>query len=141
MGTNTPRVIEPVLIELDEPRKLLFNFAGMAWAEQELARFWGLKRISLLKVMREGEIGIGELACILCGGLKHEQPQLTTADVLKMLEQSNLADAYRQLDEALTKQWGVTKKPAGKEGAGTQPDPPSSSTGSPSGPSGATTSD
>ncbi|WP_447978079.1 hypothetical protein [Candidatus Nitrospira bockiana] len=132
------RPVHPIEIHLGKPRKFLLDLKAIMTAERELARFWGLKRVSLVQLFQSREIGVAEIVMITWAGLLHDEAKLTLEQVTDLLNQTGLQVALDAIRQAFEAHMGARTQ----EGA--QADPlatsPTASTGSPSGPSDATTS-
>ena len=85
-----PRVIKPVPIDLDRPRHLLFTHESVPATERELTRFWEREYYffealqKLLDFLSTGELAklsLTNLTILVWQGCRHEDPQLTLAEV------------------------------------------------------------
>lgn len=139
-------VQRPIPIQLDKLRHLKFDLKALAFAEQELAKHWGVKRISIFRhFSNPEEMGAADLAIIILAGLRHEDATLTLDDAYRLLGAGNLMEIFQQITDVLNQQVG-NGGAAGEDGATTNPPQPttaatpSNSTGPHSGPSAGSTS-
>lgn len=140
----------PIPIQLDKLRHLKFDLKALAFAEQELAKHWGVKRVSFFQHFKNPEdMGAADLVILLLAGLRHEDPALTLDDAYRLLSAGNMMDTFQQLNAALNQHVNNGKTAETPAAAGDAPaDPPqpttaaipSSSTGPNSGASGGSTS-
>lgn len=135
-------VQQPIPIQLDRLRHLKFDLRALAFAEQELAKQWGVKRISFYQHFKNPEdMGAADLAILMLAGLRHEDPALTLDGVYQILSAGNMLATFQRLTEALDEQVNGkgAEKTSGQEAAPADPlQPttaaiPSNSTGSNSG--------
>lgn len=134
------RTVQSIPLTLDKPRTLLLDLRAMARAEQALAKFWGEKRISLLKIFQTGDMGVSELTHLLWAGLLHEEPTLTYERALALITQIDLQELGTLVAGAMKEQLGMEDAPQGQAVDPPQPGTPPSGTGSSSGPQPGTTS-
>jgi hypothetical protein len=136
-------LIEHVPIKLDVERKLKFNNRAMAVAEREIAKFWGLSRVSILKQVEKGDLSASELGILVWAGLLHEDRGLTLERVQELTAETPLQAMLGPVVEALLRYFVgqnrdlVTRHSslATDEGPAANPPIPQSGTGSSSGPS------
>lgn len=132
------RPIEVIELTLDKPRKFLLDFMALSLAEREISKCWGIRRISLIKLFQEGEVGLTDIACILWAGFQRHDPTITLNQVMELLAQHDVKQLESSILAALERYVGVERKESDtKEGAPSATDPSGSATtsGSSSGPS------
>ena len=127
------RTIQAVPITLDKPRRLLLDFRALAKAEQALAKFWGEKRFSLIKVFQSEEVGVAEITHVIWAGLLHEEPALTYDGVMTLLATANLDEVCVVVADAIKTQLGGRGPEAGSVMDPQKPGTLPSGTGSDSG--------
>ena len=88
-------------IMLDRERYLLLTMSAMQDIEKALGK----------KITNLGEdIGIEDLIVYVWAGLKHEDPNLTKKDVLKLLDEyANMKIINEAINEAFNDFFGITK--------------------------------
>lgn len=135
------RTVQAIPLTLDRPRTLLIDLRAMARAEQAIAKFWGEKRVSLIKIFQQGDLGIAELTHLLWAGLLHDEPALTYDGALALLTKIDLQELTMHVTNAVKEQMGIEDPPAPGEGQDPpQPGPSPNGTGATSGPLPGTTS-
>lgn len=123
-------VQQPIPIQLDRLRHLKFDLKALAFAEQEIAKQWGVKRVSFFQHFKNPEdMGAGDLVILMLAGLRHEDSALTLDDVYRILGAGNMMDTFQQLNVALSLHVNnsapaETPAPVG----GPTPDPPQPTT-------------
>jgi len=135
------RTIQAIPVTLDKPRSLLIDLRAMAKAEQAIAKFWGEKRVSLIKIFQAGDLGVAELTHLLWAGLLHEDPTLTYDQALALFATVDLQALTTHVTAAVAAQMGIDE--AAPPGEGQDPPQPGTlpnGTGSASGPPPGTTS-
>lgn len=131
-------VQQPIPIQLDKLRHLKIDTRALALAERELARFWGIPRVSLIKHFQQAnEVGVADLAIMFWAGLRHEDQSLTLDAAFELMGRDFQA-ATVALKQAMDEQLGSGGKSAQDGPHADPPMPataanPSSSTGSSSG--------
>ena len=134
------RTVQAIPVTLDKPRTLLLDLKALAKAEQALATFWGEKRVSLIKVFQNQEMGVAELTHLLWAGLLHEEPALTYDGAMALVTKIDLQQIATLVAAAMKEQLGMEDAPQGQAGDPPQPVPSPTGTGANSGPPPATTS-
>lgn len=126
--------VKMIPILLDKPRHILLNMQAVYRFEQELAKVYGEKRVSLPKIMRSGDLSMTELLHLIWAGLLHEEPTLTIEKVSALIATVPTRQIDLLLGEALREQAGggapaedPTMAPSGI-GSGSGVAPASSST-------------
>ena len=134
------RIVQPIPITLDKPRTFLLDLHAMARAEQALAKWWGEKRISLIKIFQTGDMGVTELTHLLWAGLLHEEPALTYDSARALFAKVDLTEMSKVITDAVKEQMGVQEPTQGQAADPLQPGTLPNGTGSGSGPQPGTTS-
>lgn len=134
------RTVHPIPITLDKPRTFLLDLRAMARAEQALAKYWGEKRISLIKIFQAGDMGVTELTHLLWAGLLHEEPTLTYDGALALLAKVDLEELSQVITDAIKEQLGLEQPTQGQAADPLPPGTLPNGTGSSSGPQPGTTS-
>ncbi len=96
-GSALPGPVPVVDIELDKPRRLLFDFWALRCAEKQMLLDWGVKT-SVTSVLGV-DITITDLTTLLWAALQHEDEKLTIEQVGHMVHPRNLdyvADKIQQ---------------------------------------------
>lgn len=134
------RTVQAIPLTLDKPRSLLLDLKALAKAEQALAKFWGEKRVSLIKVFQNQEMGVAELTHLLWAGLLHEEPTLTYDGAMAIVTKIDLQQLATLVAGSMKEQLGMDDAPQGQAGDPPQPGTLPNGTGANSGPQPGTTS-
>lgn len=134
------RTVQAIPLTLDKPRSLLLDLKALAKAEQALAKFWGEKRVSLLKIFQSQEMGVAELTHLLWAGLLHEEPALTYDAAMALASKLDLQQLATLVSGAMQEHLGMEDVPQGQAVDPPQPGPLPTGTGDSSGPQPGTTS-
>lgn len=120
-------VQQPIPIQLDKLRHLKMDLRALTFAERELARFWGVPRVSVMQHFQNiGQVGMADLAIMFWAGLRHEDPALTM-DAAFDLMGLDFTAATAVLKQAMEEHLGARTAPASSE-SGVSADPPQPTT-------------
>lgn len=111
------RTIDTIAIELDKPRTLLLTLPALKLIEDTLAKQRGEKRVNLFALFQGGDLGAQELLVILWAGLKHEDPNLTIEQVMRLVSRVSMRDLSAVVAEAMRQHVaGADESPAPSAG-------------------------
>ena len=106
------RAVKMIPIVLEKPRQLLLDMRAIYKVELALAALYGEKRVSLPKILRQGDLSITELLHLVWAGLLHEEPALTLDRVAQLLATVPTKQIDLWLGEALREQAGLEDQSA-----------------------------
>lgn len=124
-----PSLVPLIPITLDKPRALRLDNQALLLAERELSKLWE-RKLNILQVLLDAEtLGLNDLCVLLWAGLRHEDPDLSLAQVQEAV---SIQD-YIPLLQALFSAWNSATAPADGAPEGTPvplaPASPGSATG------------
>ena len=104
------RAVNLIPIHLDKPRHLLLDMRATRKVELALATLYGEKRVSLPKLLRQGDQSMTELVYLLWAALLHEEPTLTIERVESLIATIPTKQIDLWLGEALREQAGMEER-------------------------------
>ena len=104
------RAVKMIPIQLDKPRQLLLDMRAIYKVELALAALYEEKRVSLPKILRQGDLSMTELLHLMWAGLLHEEPTLTLDRVAQLIATVPTKQIDLWLGEALREQAGLEER-------------------------------
>ncbi len=92
--SNIDKIKPEILLQLDRPRKFLFNLKGLRIAEEKTGK-------SLFKQVRWADLGFSDVSLLLWAGLLSDDPTLTRDQVDEMFDLMHAVENFKQIVQVI----------------------------------------